>query len=112
MALANGPTVVAPIVGQVLAEVVFPWPRSIRVILVISTTYPLDILFETWDGNGQVMQDMVLPVNAPLWSSPTMGPFTMPTNGRFRVLCRSTPEVTPAPLEVQANIFWRDWAER
>lgn len=112
MPLTNSPTLTAPTGGQVLAEVVFPWPRTIRVMVVLSATYPLDALLETWDANGQVMQDMVLLVNSPLWSSPTLGPFNIPANGRLRVVVRSTPAVTPSPHEVQANIFWRDWAER
>ena len=112
MPLTNGPTRTGPTGGQVLAEVLFPWPRTIRALLIVSATYPIDLLVETWNAEGTVMQDFVLLVNAPLWSSPMLGPFTLPANGRLRVIVRSTPAVAPSPHEVQANIFWRDWAER
>lgn len=111
MPVAAGSTIVAPTVGQVLAEATFPWPRTIRAIIVISCTYNFDGLFEVWDGNGQVIWDMVLPVAGGLWASPALGPLVIPTNGRLRVLSRNTP-VLPGVLEVQASIHWRDWGER
>ena len=112
MPLTNGPTLTSPTTGQVLAEVVFPWPRTLRALFVISATYPIDLLVETWNAAETVMQDFVLLVNSPLWSSPMLGPFNIPANGRLRVVVRSTPAVMPSPHEVQANIFWKDWAER
>lgn len=111
MALANGPTIVAPTAGQVLAEQVFPWPRSIRVMIVLTGTYNFDAILEVWDGDGRVTQDMVLSVAAPMWSSPTLGPFTIPANGRLRIINRDLLTM-PGTHEVQASIFWRDWAER
>lgn len=112
MALATGPTLVAPTVGQVLAEIVAPQPRHLRVIVVISTTFGFNALLEVWNGRGQVTQDVVLPVGQTLWASPTLGPFILEQNGRLRVVMRETPEVTPSPLEVQASLFYTDWGER
>ena len=109
---SSGPTIVAPQEGTVLAEQVFPTPRPIRLTVLISATYPFDALLEIWDGQGRVGFDIVLPVNSPIWVSPPMGPFNIERNGRVRVITRSTPAVTPAPLEVQAMLQITDWAER
>ena len=112
MALANGPTVVAPTVGQVLAQAVFPTPRHIRAKILITATYGFDALLQVLDGTGRVSDDIVLKVGASMWDSPAYGPFILPANGRLQVVMRSTPEVMPAPLEVQASIFYTDWGER
>ena len=112
MALATGPTLTGATVGQVLAEIVTPRPRHLRVIILISATYGFDALLEVWDGRGQVAQDLVLKVGQSLWTSPELGPFILEENGRLRVVMRSTPQVMPGPFEVQASIFYRDWAER
>ena len=112
MALANGPTLTAPTVGQVLAPAVFPTPRHVRAKILISTTYGFDALLQVLDGDGRVLDDLVLKIGQTLWASETYGPFVIPTNGRLQVVMRSTPEVMPSPLEVQASIFYRDWAER
>ena len=111
MPLANGPTIVAPIAGQVLAEAVFPTPRHIRVIVMLTATYNFEAILEVWNAAGQVIQDVVLSIAAPIWDSEELGPFVVPANGRVRVISRGTP-VTPGTLEVQASLFWRDWGER
>lgn len=112
MPLTSSGTIVAPTGGQVLAEVVFPWPRTVRVDLILSATYGFDVIFEVWDGNGTVVVDRVIPVPG---GGPTiirdLGPFAITTNGRLRLVSRDTP-VTPGVLEVQASLSWRDWAER
>jgi len=112
MPLTSGATIVAPTAGQVLAEIVFPWARAVRVDLILTSSYNFDAIFEVWDGSGAVLTDRVIPV---LGGAPTilrdLGPFHMQTNGRLRLVSRDTP-VAPGVIEVQASISWRDWAER
>lgn len=108
----SGSTIVAPQQGTVLVEQVFPTPRPIRLIVLISATYPFDALLEIWDGQGQVVYDVALPINPPLWASPPMGPFNIAQNGRVRVVSRNTPPVMPGTLEVQATLQITDWGER
>ena len=108
----SGATITAPQQGTVLAEQTFPTPRPIRLIVMVSATYNFYALLEIWDGQGAVVYDVVLPITAPIWTSPEMGPFQIAANGRIRVVSRNTPEVTPSPLEVQATILARDWGER
>lgn len=108
----SGSTIVAPQQGTVLVEQTFPSPRTVRLTTLISATYPFDALLEVWNGQGQVVWDVVLPINPPLWVSPQMGPINVERNGRIRVVSRDTPAVTPAPLEVQATLQITDWGER
>ena len=112
MPLISSATLTGPTAGQVLVEQVFPWPRTVRVDLIVTSNYNFDAVFEVWDGDGTVLTDRVIPV---LGGTPTiiqgLGPFPMPTNGRLRLLSRNTP-VAPGPIEVQGSISWRDWAER
>ena len=108
----SGATITGPLQGTVLAEQTFPTPRPIRLTVMISATYNFFALLEIWDEQGRVVYDVVLPVTAPIWTSPEMGPLNMAANGRVRVVSRNTPEVTPGPLEVQATILARDWGER
>ena len=62
MPLTSGGTIVAPTAGQVLAEVTFPWPRAVRVDLILSASYNFDGLFEVWDADGNIVTDRVVPV--------------------------------------------------
>ena len=113
MALANGPTITSPTVGQVLAQAVFPTPRHVRAKILITTTYGFDALLQMLDGEGRILaDDIVLKVGQSMWDSPAYGPFILPANSRLQVVMRHTPETMPSPLEVQASIFYTDWAER
>ena len=81
--------------------------------LPVAATYGFDAILQVLDGDGRLLSDdIVLKVGQTMWDSPAYGPFVLPANGRLQVVMRSTPEVMPAPLEVQASIFYTDWAER
>ena len=112
MPLVTGPTQVAPTSGQVLVEVSFARPRHVRANIIVTTTYGFDALLEVWDAAGSVIQDFVVKVGQTQYDSPEYGPLTIQQNGRIRLVMRHTPETMPAPLEVQASIFYRDWGER
>ena len=113
MPLASGPTLLSPVGGDVLAQVVCPKPRHLLVLVVISTTFGFDALLQILDGAARVLgDDFVLKVGQSLWTSPEFGPLVVPENGRLQVIMRHTPEVMPAPLEIQATIHYRDWGER
>lgn len=112
MGVLSGSTLSTLTAGDVLVEQVFPTPRSIRLTVLLSANYPFEALLEIWNGTGQVVFDMVLPINPPLWTSPSMGPFNLERNGRVRVVSRNTPPVQPGPLEVQATLQITDWGER
>lgn len=70
MAIANGPTILSPTGGAVLAEAVFPTPRHLRAHILVTTTYGFDAILEIWDGLGAVVQDLVLKIGQTLWISP------------------------------------------
>ena len=111
MALTSGPTITAPVLGEVLVERTFPTARTVRVGVILTSSYNFDGLFEVWDGAGAVIYDLGLPVMPPALILSNLGPINVPQNGRIRVITRNT-LVVPGVLEVQATLDIRDWAER
>lgn len=112
MALANGPTIPSPTVGQVLAQAVFPTSRHIRLSVLITATFGFDAMLQILDGTGAIVTDMILKVGQTMWQSEPLGPFVIQQNGRVQIVVRDTPGPTAEPFEVQATIDYRDWGER
>lgn len=111
MGVTSGPTVTNPAQGQVLHERVYPTAELIRLGVILTATYNFDALLEIWDGNGLVIFDMVMPVLPPKFELRDMGPFSVPANGRVRVIARNA-ITAPGPVEVQAVLDLRSWGER
>lgn len=111
MGVTSGPTITNPSQGAVLHERVYPSAELIRLGVIVTSTYNFDAILEIWDGRGAVLFDMVMPVLPPKFELRDMGPFSVPANGRVRVVSRNA-AVGPGPVEVQAVLDLRSWGER
>lgn len=112
MGVLSGSTITFPTsAGQVLVERTFPAPQSVRLGLIVTASYNFDALLEVWDGSGAVIFDMALPVLPPALIIQGLGPFSVPANGRIRLVSRNA-AVAPGPAEVQATLDVRPWGER